>query len=375
MNLYFKHRHNITHLSEEKIKALMKAYYGGENVDKLINKYNINIKRNTLYLAFPLKKSDEHVCKYCASAMYFIPPSKRYLNRKEYICTECHHREGPMRCTCKYCVQQEKDETIKRKHKRNFTKNVEDENPIVKNCNGVILEEVSLRHKIFLGAFLRVANPSKNCTISIDNYPNTNEFAPSVPYKNNIIKELLENELLIEINKSKFEIHYLLNIQNICKGKKHIYNLMYPEKKAVISKELFNIIREIQIHEAIAYFAAIGRNQFSIDGINQSDIEKKFYYLFMKMLNSNYSTSQLFNFIYSALRNYAAKNNCTSIELPYIEAIYENISRFFNKAKDENWQIKCFNRAFLIKPSELFKIVSQDILDIGEELFTKVYNG
>jgi len=46
-----------------------------------------------------------------------------------------------------------------------------------------------------------------------------------------------------------------------------------------------------------------------------------------------------------------------------------NILNLYKKAQQSNWEIHGYNRQYITKPSELFKIMAFDILDIGENLF------
>ena len=84
------------------------------------------------------------------------------------------------------------------------------------------------------------------------------------------------------------------------------------------------------------------------------------------------STAQLFYFIYSALRNFAAKNNCIASNTNSYAVIYKNILNLHNKAQREGWTIHKYNRLYHAKSSELFKLVASNLLNIGNDLFYEI---
>jgi len=54
-------------------------------------------------------------------------------------------------------------------------------------------------------------------------------------------------------------------------------------------------------------------------------------------------------------------------------AIYSNILYLWNKANQKKWDIQKYNRIYGTKPSELFKLVSSNLLNIGDDLFYEGY--
>ena len=133
------------------------------------------------------------------------------------------------------------------------------------------------------------------------------------------------------------------------------------------------LLYKIQIYEAIEYFSYLSLNTFSLTNIKQGDIEYHFYRLFNIILDSGYSTSQLFYFIYSSLRNFAANNNCMVSDKKVYSSIYSNMLNLWNKAYQEKWDIQKYNRTYGTKPSELFKLVASNLLNIGDDLFYEEY--
>ena len=372
MNKYFKHRQKIAHLSKQEKDNLADKYYAGENVKDLIITYNINISSSSFHLVLPLNKDSHALCPYCNANMFILPPSKSRKYAKELICDVCWHIEGKYNCHCRNCIQKKQDEAhtkkiikaLKKSSNHNKTTDVLDESKSVK------LKNLSEIEKIYLGALLRVYPPSKSSVFTINTMASSN-LAPTIIMKNKIFSQLLEKNIIFEVNRSGIMLELSLNIVGLITNKEDMLSLIYPNKIKEVTQDIFKLIRDIQIHEAIEYFSVIAFNQFSIRNINQALIHEEFYALFELILENDYSTAQLFNFIYTGVRNYAAKHNCDILKTKPTIEIYNNILKYYNSAVNEHWNIKNYNRAYLTQPSELFKIVANDLLNINEALFYK----
>ena len=55
-------------------------------------------------------------------------------------------------------------------------------------------------------------------------------------------------------------------------------------------------------------------------------------------------------------------------------SIYNNMLNLYNKACQEKWDIQKYNRLYGTKSSELFKLVTSSLLNIGDNLFYEEYN-
>jgi hypothetical protein len=236
--------------------------------------------------------------------------------------------------------------------------------------NGLInINKLSFKEKVYLGAILRLYPIIKQCIFTISRGATT--FAPSNVYSQKILSFLINRGIIFQTDTSLIGIQFAVNIQNICKNNQIIYDLMYPKKVINSNSNILEIAREIQVYESVEYFSLIAMNKFSLDFIRQKEVEEHFYELFVLILENGYATAQLFYFIYSALRNYAAENACSPTNLNAYARIYNNILSLYKKAQQSNWEIHGYNRQYITKPSELFKIMAFDILNIGENLFQK----
>jgi replicative DNA helicase len=98
----------LMHLSDNDIQELIKRYYSGENIKKLIEQYKINARPSQLVGLFPPKKTLK-VCPYCHENFILIYKSRSYFTQNDDYCQLCNHREG--RCDCINCIEaQEKQQ-------------------------------------------------------------------------------------------------------------------------------------------------------------------------------------------------------------------------------------------------------------------------
>ena len=56
---------DLSHLTSEEIETLMRRYYDGEAVSKLIKEYNISAHASELYKLFPPEVYQNYSCEYC----------------------------------------------------------------------------------------------------------------------------------------------------------------------------------------------------------------------------------------------------------------------------------------------------------------------
>lgn len=373
MYKYFKNRHKTSHLSSEENTELLKKYYDGQNIEQLIKEYNIDTSTSTLSSTFQLIKTPEKICKYCNSEMYYVPPSKSAQYKKEYICKICFHIEGKYNCECQNCLTQKQEQANKKRIlSRSKTKNNQIQVNSLIEEKTIPIGELSLKERVYLGALLRAVPLNKNTFLTLGRRHRTN-FAPTVPYASDIIETLMEKGVLFKVSYDEISIKLAVNIRGLHTDTSILIALMYPEKIETVTEELLEIIRDIQAYESIEYFA-VTTPKFNLPSFTQVNIEERFFLLFKQMLNNGYSTAQLFNFIYTAIRNTAAKYNCSPENIGVLNQIYIALSNRYDRAVNEDWSIKNYNRLYSQKISEIFMLVSNDLLGIREALFYEPFD-
>jgi hypothetical protein len=352
----------------EENRLLMSKYYDGENIEKLIIEYNIDTLPSGLSSTFKLIKTPEKICMYCKSEMYYLPPSRSAKYKQEYLCKTCFHIKGKYSCECQNCLTQKQEQANKKRIlSKSKTKNSRTQESSLIEENTIPVEELSLKERVYLGALLRAVPLNKNNFLTLDRRHRTN-FAPTVPYASDIIETLMEKGVLFKVSSDEISIKFAVNIRGVHTNKKILIALMYPEKIETVTEELLEIIRDIQAYESIEYFA-VTTPKFNLPSFTQVNIEERFILLFKQMLNGGYSTSQLFNFIYNAIRNTAAKYNCSAENIGVLNQIYIALSNRYDRAVNEDWNIKNYNRIYNQRVSEIFILVSNDLLGNREALF------
>ena len=370
-----RYKAKLSHLTSEEIENLKSEYYAGENTKKLTLKYNIDISPSKLSQTFPLVKTENVKCKYCKVFMHFIPPAKTNRNRKEYICTSCQHREGILGCNCKKCLYQKAIdiEDARRKKSLHSKKNKETIITAREYPNAPMLSMINTRERLFLGALLRVHLHHDCLLIDLRNN-NAQKYAPTQEYRDKILADLLEKNIIVPYKIGKNESMAILEkyvegelydicISDIDKNKRELVaELMYPDNKNLSYRyeDIIILQEEIQIYEAIEYMMLIIK-KFDFYPF---DVEEKYRILFSQILK-RYSLGQLFNFIYTAIRNQAAysKKECHHGYIPIANYIYKSISNRYDRARDKNWNITLYNRIYEAEETELSKLTNGILRD------------
>lgn len=370
-----KYKTKLDHLSSEEIKYLKLKYYAGESTKKLTLKYSIDVAPSNLFRTFPLVRTESMKCKYCKVPMYFIPPSKTNRNRKEYICTSCQHKESILGCRCRKCLYQKAIdiEGARRKKSLHSKKNKEAIITAKEYPNAPILSMVNIKERLYLGALLR-AHLHYDCLLIDLRSNSAQSYAPTEEYRNKILEDLLEKNIIAAYRINENENSEILEkyvqgelydicISDIDKNKREIVEeLMYPDNRSLpyLYRDIYTLQEEVQINEAIEYMMLIIK-KFDFYTF---DVQEKYCILFSQILK-RYSLGQLFNFIYTAIRNQAAysKRVCRQGYIPIANYIYKSISDRYNKAQDKDWNIVSYNRICEAEETELSKLIKGVLRD------------
>jgi len=370
MQKILKHRIKTHHLSSKEIENLKSEYYAGVNTKELTLKYKIDISPNNLVNTFPLVKTVSEQCKYCKIAMYFISPTKTNKNRKEYICITCHHKESTLGCRCKKCLYQKaiEKEDVQKKKSLNNKKNRDTVLSLREYPNAPLLSMLSIKERLYLGALSRVHLFHDVLLIDMNNN-NSQNYAPTAEYRDKIFIELLDKHIIIPYKIRKNESSEILKkyvqgelydicISDIEKDKRELVTeLMYPVNSnlSYLNQDMLRLQEEIQVNEAVEYMMLIIQ-KFDFYTFNA---EEKYRILFSQILKG-YSLGQLFNFIYTAIRNQAAysKQRCQQGYIPIANYVYKSISNRYDRAKNLGWNITSYNRIYEAEETELSKLIN-----------------
>lgn len=302
MQKHYKYKTKLDHLSSVEIENLKSEYYSGENTKGLTLKYNIDVVPSNLFRTFPLVRTENTKCKYCKTAMHFIPPAKASRNRKEYICTSCQHKESILGCRCRKCLHQKAIdiEDARRKKSLYYKKNKETILTVREYPNAPILSMINIKERLYLGALLRV-HLHHDCLLIDLNNNSAQNYAPTSKYRDHILTELVEKKIIVPYSISKNESTEILEkyeqgelydicISDIDKNKRELVEeLMYPNNSNLtyLYQDIHMLQEEIQINEAIEYMMLIIK-KFDFYTFH---VEEKYRILFSQILKK-YSLGQ-----------------------------------------------------------------------------------
>ena len=239
----------------------------------------------------------------------------------------------------------------------------------------ISLDVLNIKDRTYLGALFHTSLLQKDITIDLTlGIPP--ELAPTKEYRESIIARLLDKNILVvheistlsgtSIHPDHQNLQYLVNIQDI---ESILPRLMYPKHISSEDKKgVLVLLQKIQLYEAIEYMY-FTLHQFKL---RQFQLEPRYTQLFLQILKV-YSLGQLFNFIYTAIRNQAAqKQRDSSAYIPLANYIYKKIIDRFERAEAGGWKIVHFNRVWGWPQSELSKLVCNKLLDVGDSILYEV---
>lgn len=233
------------------------------------------------------------------------------------------------------------------------------------------MDTLSIKDKAYLGALLHASVLKEEDIIDLS-HGIPQELAPTKTYRENIVENILKKGTIVmfvskeERYPAYQKLLYELHFKDIDKA---LEELMYPKYVQGSERtEALMLLREVQLYEAIEYMLLI-LQKFNLPKFR---IEQRYHLLFLQILKT-YSLGQLFNFIYTAIRNQAAYRQVNlGTYVPMGNYIYKKIKDRYEKATLEDWKIMNFDRVWGWQQSELSKLVCNRLLNLDESAFHEV---
>lgn len=286
----------LSHLNDKQIKELIKRYYAGEKVRKLIEEYNIEFSTVGLFKLFPPVVVEDSICPCCHVNMVQDAKSRTgYSFRKIVYCPICKH-DYRTNCTCERCNEA----------KRNIIHSL-----YPKDVKKVNRDDISLKNRVYLSALLRAVDTfDRDGEIIIPALIKCDKkIAPTEVLLHEIIQDLIAaNLLIVDCNShisafvgeltscdygKSYDLHYVNYILNIEYDKE----LMNPniDFDTINIEEVDSIARKIALHECLEYLLEqMKKVQFPFKA------GKKTKEVFDDLLY-NFSVSQIFCIIYISI--------------------------------------------------------------------------
>ena len=314
----------INHLNKEQIDELIRRYYANEKVVSLIKDFNIGTKANNISSLFPRKVYKALLCEHCGNYMSAHFRTKISRTREtEPVCISCNHNNTKY-CSCEKCFKIKEEEKINEIKIR--------EEIIVKyysqNPNDAFIEKSQLNYmdKLYLGAVLRAGIDEELLLIKGDLLFD-NKLAPNANYAKEILNYLSEERKLIRVSeKSPYTAFVSCNeFPRKFKVYKVYYDLQIKfsddeEKRSFISELITgNFDKAEMLQNSLELWNKIGLEEckeylsYRIESVGwQFSPGSKTNIVFDKLLQ-DYSISQVFGIIFSAVKNSVFYYNSKSI--------------------------------------------------------------
>ncbi len=372
----------LSHLSEKQIFELIEAYYAGEKLKDLVEKYQIEIRPGALLTVFPSKVLEESKCLYCQIPLVqkFEGRSSAGFSSPRPLCRSCGHAKASF-CYCKNCKKEEekRKESI-RKMNQDFLNDQYEKT----RKNPVDYKALEWEDKITLGALLRsgLSQDLKSikpiCEFG-ERFSPRSEFTHELIaglYKKNIIvidpEKSLNAFIYNELLKYDFtRVFWQLNVISAEMSREDIItSLLNPEplKEENISSAT-EVWKRLALEESYERLIHEIKTTFRID----YSITEKTHLIFDDLI-TKFPTSKLFYIIYKSGKDivYAEKHVPFLSRQKSAVATVNKCQKNVDRALAEAWNIKHSFRPRECPQTAYSKFCYDRILGIGEAGFEEI---
>lgn len=400
---------SLNHLSEDKINELIFRYYKNENVNTLINEFDIDVSPSHLCKLFPPISHPDFPCPNCGAPLSSQPQSKnksRRVNINFLFCNNCAHTNYSFKkCQCDYClnIQKKADEhreemrRLKECERKIIQKIIEQTYDIGSNIP-YHLDDLNFRHKVYLSTIckaLLVENYSQVAQLyPMDLFDLANPISPSDEYTKKIILELCRLNILIPSpisdvlafvqedesgnfdypnnfpntifsSKAWFVINVTCNdgfddvIQKLLLG--NYYN---SEENA---EEALKLWQSIAKQECIAYF------EYQLNSVQFNTNFGKKTNIIIERLLENFSVSQIYALIWKEVASASKaflEHRCSRTFARNIAI--KGLERYGERALENGWNIIKYSRNKSIPQSILSEVFFNSVLPLKDDGFNQV---
>lgn len=377
----------LSHLTNEQIGDVIQRYYSNENINLLLNEYNIECTPSHLYSYLPPIEVKDYSCQYCNTPLSLKRLSKTNKNKhrteRELFCSRCFHKPYEYICKCGKCEKDKITLAEKNKIKQEELKKQKKEQILIDyaiNKNNLLdYNTLTFTQKVFLGAVVRellsedlsvilpfstagskVAPTNKLITYMINTLYDNNIIAVHPVYSD--IDAFIKNEETSSLSFYIYKVHYHLNL------------ILPPNKVALIQQILnpniydkgleedaYELWKVIATEECIEYLLY----QISSVGFEFKAGDKT-YATFNELLNS-FSVSQIFSIIHKTVADtsklYLEKNISKQHAA---NSIIGACQRYGERAIINNWGLPEYKRIKNLPQSVLSEYFFNSVLKVGD---------
>lgn len=365
---------NLDHLSDDEVKTLIKRYYEGEAVAKLVKEYHLAIHASELYKLFPPKICADEFCKYCGENLVRDRLSKTAITygfkNSDMYCPICHHRPYDLKCRCENCIEEERRlmnyriNQIKKMYSR--------------EREPVDFYGLSFEQKVFLGALCR--SLGKENLFEIKPYMESNVvLAPTSELCAQLYRELSRNQIIavsptsdleaFDIDAKDFPMTYYIYKVT------YYLNLVFPSDKNDLFTDILNpnyysseneaealtLWRRIAVAECIEYLDF----QLRKVGFDFSPGDKT--YKTFEILLNDFSVSQIYGIIWKGVADASKLYLERGITKKHAaNSVIGACERYAERARMYGWNLTEYNRIKELPQSTLSAFYFNRVLGIGD---------
>ena len=376
----------LSHLTTEQYDEVLRKYYDPEKtltVTEIIKEYDIDVRAGDFLSLFPLRHHDE-ACIHCDYVSLVSKlPSRSSPTSIQLYCPNCNHKHLTY-CRCRNCLETIREQQIENEL---FKRELIYESFGLNELHVPSVGELSLKTLLYFKACI-THSVSEEFEYVFPYSPTQINFAPTYKYRNEIIKYLYRQNLVVPCPDSDLsafvfndehtettayypaKVNWLLlpnlntaeRLNFIADIDTHLNE--YAENQDVHEHEL-EIWHEIIKNEALEYY----EHKLSEVYIHLDKIGEKTYSVFYNLSN-RFSVAQIYQLVFTTVRDtnhYGIQKDIPKYRLKnmFIGAL----ERKADKYEAEGW-LKEYRRDFDCPQSTLSALFFDGYLKVGGEYFT-----
>lgn len=365
---------DLSHLTSEEIETLMRRYYNGEAVSKLIKEYNVSVHASELYKLFPPEVYQNYSCEYCGEFLVINRPSKTMKNFPKYerdlYCPICGHKPFQEQCRCENCLEEEQLLRIEQ---------LEQIQEVYSRARTPIdFSSLSFENKVFLGALCRAL--LRENLYEIAPYSDSEVvLTPTDDLRKKMYSNLIHEQIIAVSPQSPLEAFATDSgdFPNTFYTYKVTYllNLVFPSNKQDLFTEILNpnyysadcadealtLWKEIAVAECIEYL------QYQLDKVNFEFTPGDKTYKTFEIILNDFSVSQVYGIIWRAVADASKLYLQKGISKKHAaNSVIGACERYAERAKLNGWDLTQYNRIKDLPQSTLSLFYFNRVLGIGE---------
>lgn len=379
----------LSHLGDAQIKELIRRYYAGEPIVKLLVEYEIQCRKSDLYRHFPRQALDCPCCNYCGGILLEILPSRSattYGSRQAY-CQSCGHKPFEShKCKCFGCAEKRKH--AKAEHQAAVRKAIE-EFADVPNESDLPAREVgalTLWQSIALLSLVRSCSWHSETTLD-QLAESVFPLSPETSLTQRLLDTLLASNL-VYIDPSSPTDAFAFADERLSGYDPTLVRWRIGARNPVLliqrlesvsargdwpihwTNELENVCYALGVAECRQY----ARHYLGERGLREpGDTALR---TLIENLLRDYSVAQICRVLWHGARSAADFLVRRMVNRQHASNFFVGASqRWADRARNEGWEVKPFSRNYQLDRSQMSHVLYDVSLGIGDAGFTEPVNG